>query len=274
MHHRQRIRQHTKAILQAAIPDMAEKIFTSRAKPVDFQNLPAIVIYTRNEPAEIFSDAPKQYLRKTRLNVEILAAGIDDADDKLDEIAEKVELAIMANEQLSVTTGGTAAGGNIKITGTDGTIIPLGTRLSNGWAAFTTQAAVTIASGQAVVAVLCVAVGVNGNTKPEKPLTLVVPVAGVTGAKVGAGGLVGGVNGTVVHAAARTDLAASDSDFVTEGAQPIGGLAIGFDVSWYQDAPGDLTDALPPLETAHAGWDLAAPDGTLEAEDIIKLPQQ
>jgi uncharacterized phage protein gp47/JayE len=86
--------------------------------------------------------------------------------------------------------------GNITFTGTNGTVIPAGTRLQRGdGAQFDTTADATIASGTATAAVTAVLAGAAGNTAAAIGLTLVSPISGVTSAAtVAAGGLTAGAD--------------------------------------------------------------------------------
>lgn len=273
MHNRKRIREYTKATLLAALPDMAGKIFTSRAAPVDDRKLPAIIIFTPNEPVTIFNDAPRTYSRKTRLSVGLLAAAIEGVDDVLDDLAERVEQALNSNLTLSVVVGGTVAAGGVTFTGTNGTVVPQGTVLKRDGQQWVTQAALTLSGTTGTVAVKCKTVGLYGNVPANTALTLATPITGITGAATAAGGLTGGTNGVPDSAAVDMVLVETNSDFRSEGAQPIGGLAIGYDVEWYEDAPTDLTGDMPPLESMGVKWDLAPTDGTIDAVDEILLPQ-
>lgn len=83
------------------------------------------------------------------------------------------------------------ATGNITITGTNGTLVPLGTTLqrSDG-AEFTTNADATIVAGTATAVVTAVVAGAAGNTAVNSQLTFSSPIAGINGnATVAAGGL-------------------------------------------------------------------------------------
>jgi uncharacterized phage protein gp47/JayE len=86
--------------------------------------------------------------------------------------------------------------GNITFTGTNGTVIPTGTRLqrSDG-AQFDTTADATVSAGTATAAVTAVLAGAAGNSAAGVGLTLVSPLAGVTStASVAAGGLTAGAD--------------------------------------------------------------------------------
>lgn len=86
--------------------------------------------------------------------------------------------------------------GNVTFTGTNGTVIPAGTRLqrSDG-AQYDTTADVTVASGTATVSVTAVTAGAAGNAAAAVGLTTVSPLSGVnSGVTVASGGLTAGAD--------------------------------------------------------------------------------
>lgn len=89
-----------------------------------------------------------------------------------------------------------AAQGNVEFTGTNGTLIPAGTQLQRSdLAIFTTDEAVTISGGVAVVGVTADEAGDYSNTSQDSVLTFVSPITNVnTEAVVETGGLIGGIN--------------------------------------------------------------------------------
>lgn len=86
------------------------------------------------------------------------------------------------------------ATGNIKFTGTNGTVVPAGTLLRRSDAIeFETLAEVTVAAGIAVAAIRCTDAGLTGNMDAGKILPLVSPVAGLSSnGTIEPGGLTGG----------------------------------------------------------------------------------
>jgi uncharacterized phage protein gp47/JayE len=86
--------------------------------------------------------------------------------------------------------------GNVTATGTNGTVIPIGTVLVRAdGAEFATTAEATIAAGTATLAVEASVAGQDGNTDAASPLTFQSPIAGVNSAAVVAtGGLSGGAD--------------------------------------------------------------------------------
>jgi len=88
------------------------------------------------------------------------------------------------------------ATGNVTITGTNGTVIPIATQLlrSDG-AEFTTDAEATIVAGVATPAATAAKAGAAGNTDVGSQLTMSAPVAGANGlVTVAAGGLASGAD--------------------------------------------------------------------------------
>lgn len=96
LHVRAQIRQHVAALL-APIEAVEGRVEASRVFPWQAEALPAIGVYTLNEPTERSSlRGPRE--RHVDLVVEIHAAGLD-MDDQLDAIAAAVE-AIMDGDRL------------------------------------------------------------------------------------------------------------------------------------------------------------------------------
>lgn len=102
---RKDIRKAVIARLKEANTESGIRVYTNRIRPIFPAECPLILVYTRNEPAEISNEAPREYKRTLRVNVEIVALADDDLDDTLDAIAEKVEKAIFEDE----TFGGLAS---------------------------------------------------------------------------------------------------------------------------------------------------------------------
>lgn len=88
------------------------------------------------------------------------------------------------------------ADGNVTATGTNGTVIPSGTRLIRADdVEYETTAEATVALGTATLAVRAVVAGVDGNADAAVQLTLVTPIAGVNSvAVVASGDLTGGAD--------------------------------------------------------------------------------
>lgn len=65
--------------------------------------LPAVLIYTRSESAEIFVAAPRQYKRTIQLAIEIVAYANDKLDELLDKITRDIEKLIFVDDTLKGT---------------------------------------------------------------------------------------------------------------------------------------------------------------------------
>lgn len=123
-------------------------------------------------------------------------------------------------------TGATTAAGNVIFTGTTGIGVPSGTELlyPDGTTTCKTQAAVTLASGTATVAVVADAGGEAGNASAGASLTFVSAVAGVNSTvTVDPSGLTGGADAEsdsslrsrVLARLRHTPQAGASSDFYT-----------------------------------------------------------
>lgn len=82
-------------------------VFASRVAPLisnGWQNeLPAIIVYTMDESGDIFTAAPREYLRTVELVVEVHAAATFALDDTLDTIARQVENLLLCDDTLGGT---------------------------------------------------------------------------------------------------------------------------------------------------------------------------
>lgn len=107
---RKDIREKAVALLKAAVTEVSNRVFENRMRPVFQSELPCIVVYSRNESAEISSQAPREYKRTLRLVAEIIAKADETVDDTLDLLARKVEKAFFVNETLDSLVGDTVLG--------------------------------------------------------------------------------------------------------------------------------------------------------------------
>lgn len=102
-HPRQMIREAVRDAL-AGKTDVGNRIYLNRATPFTSRrwedNLPAIVVYTLDESAELSAAAPLEYQRTVQVAVEILSRADDDLDDVLDTIARQVELSLILDDSL------------------------------------------------------------------------------------------------------------------------------------------------------------------------------
>lgn len=86
------------------------------------------------------------------------------------------------------------AAGNIRFTGSNGTIVPQGTVLRRGdGVEYITTTLATVADGEAVAAIRCLTAGLTGNMDAGTVLSLVSPIAGLSAnGTIETGGLTGG----------------------------------------------------------------------------------
>ena len=76
--------------------DAGDRIFGSRILPLPEDHLPAILVYTQNEPTvAIFAESPRIYDRTLQLVVEIIVARGELLDDQVNAIARIVETVIL-----------------------------------------------------------------------------------------------------------------------------------------------------------------------------------
>lgn len=91
-------------------------VFASRTRSIPASKLPAILVYTSSETAEVFNQSPRELRRTLSVGIEIAARADDDLDDALDDIAEQVERVMSEHQTLS----GTAS--DVLLTGTEITL--------------------------------------------------------------------------------------------------------------------------------------------------------
>ena len=105
-HQRDTIRKQVVQVLTGQTT-AGDRVYANRVKPFISNGwtsqLPAIVVYTLDEQAEIFNAAPREYLRTVQVVVEIQAAADDALDDVLDDIADRVELLLLRDDTLGGT---------------------------------------------------------------------------------------------------------------------------------------------------------------------------
>lgn len=145
----------------------------------------------------------------------------------------------------------TVAAGMVGFTGTDGTALPLGTRLTRSdGVAYVTTAAAAIAAGVASVPVESATTGVDANLPAGAALTLETAIPGILGtATVGAAGLTGG-GPDETDAALRERLRARLSE------PPAGGAAHDY-VAWALAVPGVTRAWVLPLNRGAGTVDVA-----------------
>lgn len=102
MHSRRQIRDAIVARLKSANTNAGQNVFGSRAAPLFKTQLPAILVYTKTETAEVSIDSPREYQRNLVVALELVASAKteDLLDDALDDLAEQVEISMFAEETL------------------------------------------------------------------------------------------------------------------------------------------------------------------------------
>ncbi len=101
------IRKKIQEILKGKT-DVGQKVFTNQASPTWDKDLPVIIIYPKNEPAEKFNQAPRELKKDLEVVLEVIAKGPeileDDSkptvEDKLDDILEQIECALSPDQTL------------------------------------------------------------------------------------------------------------------------------------------------------------------------------
>lgn len=129
-------------------------------------------------------------------------------------------------------TAASFASGNVTFTGTNGRIVPAGTKMkrSDG-TVYTTSTEVTIASGTATTGVTADTAGAAGNADAAGAISLVSPISSVTSqATIAAGGFAGGAD-------AETDASFRARLLTHIQQRPHGGASFDY-VAWALEQPG------------------------------------
>lgn len=103
-HVRQQIREKVGTTL-TGLTTTGSNIYESRVYPLEAGNLPALVVYTKNEESEpIVIGTNRLSSRNLSLIVEIYAKTTTNFDDTIDTISKEVEVAIAADTTLDGLT--------------------------------------------------------------------------------------------------------------------------------------------------------------------------
>lgn len=78
--------------------EVGANVFPSRKRKLS--GLPAILVYTLEETAEVFNEAPRELKRVLSVAIEIVAREDAGLDDALDDIAQEVEDILSENQTL------------------------------------------------------------------------------------------------------------------------------------------------------------------------------
>lgn len=113
---RRAIRQAVKEMLEELHLDFGKRVWKNRPRSFDAAELPAAIIYTRNETLEEANSAPRRYLRTLELVIEISAArqapadgqaDIDGSDDdQVDDYLDGLGLEVEKRLERDPTLGG------------------------------------------------------------------------------------------------------------------------------------------------------------------------
>jgi hypothetical protein len=100
-HIRQQIRERAGTVL-TGLTTTGSNVFETRIYPLENTNLPALVIYTKNETSEpIVISTNRLMSRELELIVEIYVKQTSNFDDQVDKICKEVEVAISADTTLN-----------------------------------------------------------------------------------------------------------------------------------------------------------------------------
>lgn len=100
-HIRQQIRERAGTVL-TGLTTTGSNVFETRIYPLENTNLPALVIYTKNETSEpIVISTNRLMSRELELIVEVYVKQTSNFDDQVDKICKEVEVAITADTTLN-----------------------------------------------------------------------------------------------------------------------------------------------------------------------------
>jgi hypothetical protein len=103
-HKRQQIREAVGTRI-TSLTTTGSNVFQSRVYPLETGNLPALIVYTKNEANELLEMGSQRTLqRNLSLVIEGYAKGTSNTDDTVDTIAKEVEVAMASD----TTFGGLA----------------------------------------------------------------------------------------------------------------------------------------------------------------------
>ena len=100
-HIRQQIRERAGTVL-TGLTTTGSNVFETRIYPLENTNLPALVIYTKNETSEPLVISTNRVMsRELELIVEVYVKQTSNFDDQVDKICKEVEVAISADTTLN-----------------------------------------------------------------------------------------------------------------------------------------------------------------------------
>jgi len=80
--------------------DAGTSVWPTRARELNDEMLPAILIYTNSEQVELFEEAPRRYRRTLELEIQVITLADEYCDDALDLISNQVERILGKNDDL------------------------------------------------------------------------------------------------------------------------------------------------------------------------------
>tara|TARA_B100000963_G_scaffold120116_2_gene104702 strand:+ start:208 stop:654 length:447 start_codon:yes stop_codon:yes gene_type:complete len=100
-HIRQQIRERVGTVL-TGLTTTGNNVFETRVYPLENTNLPALVIYTKDETSEpLVISTDRVMSRELELIVEIYVKQTSNFDDEVDKICKEVEIAISADTTIN-----------------------------------------------------------------------------------------------------------------------------------------------------------------------------
>jgi len=127
MHPRTTIRNAVVGLLNTRLAASGVQAHGSRFRAWNADELPAVAVYALSETSQIHDEAPRSYLRSLELGVEVIPehkpGSADALADAMDDLAEQVEAAVMADPEL----GGLV--NDVRLVGTDMVFEPKGEHL-------------------------------------------------------------------------------------------------------------------------------------------------
>lgn len=118
-HRRKKIRHKVVELLKGNT-DAGDRVFATRRMPLRKTDLSAIAVYTPDEDAEIWSEAPRELARDVDIVVNVWARESKNVDDEIDDLCKQVEDAIHGDLYL----GDTVEGRGAQMTGTRTVVDP------------------------------------------------------------------------------------------------------------------------------------------------------
>lgn len=102
---RKYLRKKIQEVLKDAnIESIGSDVFSMRSIPSSIEELPIVLIYTKNESINRFDEAPKRYMRSLNVLIEVIVTDGNDEclSDRLDELSSLVEQAIEKDNTIEV----------------------------------------------------------------------------------------------------------------------------------------------------------------------------